>query len=266
MATFAEVSDRQVAIATLTHSYGRCSVSDLSTQFDVTPETIRRDLRALEARGLVQRVHGGAVSLQSLAHPERLAYEDDGLPVHQSQRRKQSIAQAALAEIPSPESSIFIDAGSTTEAFSHVLANSFLGQNWSIVTTSPNVAVTLAAAGVPNVNVIGGVVKARTQAIVGDQAVQEMDQLRADVAFIGTSGLSVHGGFTTSDPKEADIKAKMIQSSLKSVALCDSAKIGVDSIVRFAELESVNVVVTDRFAPQSFRDAMKNSTTSLVIP
>lgn len=266
MATFAEVSDRQAAIATLTHSYGRSSVSELSTQFEVTPETIRRDLKALESRGLVQRVHGGAVSLKPFAHPERLANEDDGLPIHQSQRRKQSIAQTALAQIPSPDASIFIDAGSTTEAFSHVLANSFLGQNWSIVTTSPNVAVMLASAGVPSVSIIGGVVKARTQAIVGDQALKEMSQLRADVAFIGTSGLSVHGGFTTSDPREAAVKAKMIQNSSISVALCDSAKIGMESAVRFAELESVDVIVTDRFAPQSIRDAMMDSTTRLVMP
>lgn len=267
MATVSEVNHRQATIVALTNEHGRCNVTELSESFGVTPETIRRDLKALEGQGLLRRVHGGAVSGSPTSHSELLAVDEvDELPIHQSQRRKQVIGHAALSLIPGPNASMLIDAGSTTEAFANVLARNYLGQNWSVVTNSPNVAKTLSAAGVPQVGIIGGTVKARTQAVVGSRALAQLSKLRADIAFLGTSGLSITRGFTTSDPREAQIKQSMIQHARRAVALCDSAKVGKESAVSFARLEDVDTVVTDRNIPESAIEAFAPLRTELLIP
>lgn len=267
MATVVEVKKRQDTIVALTNEFGRCSVAEIAERFEVTPETIRRDLKILESRNLLRRVHGGAVSGSPHSHVELLAVdESDELPIHQSQRRKQSIALAALGMIPHPNASMFIDAGSTTEAFANVLASNYLGQNWSVVTNSPNIARSLAVAGVPRVAIVGGFVKARTQAIVGPKALDEMQVLRADIAFLGTSGLSFNKGLTTSDPREAQVKNMMLLRSERSVVLVDSTKIDHDSEVRFADISDIHTVITDRNAPEGFARRFKSISTQLLIP
>lgn len=267
MATVEEVTKRQQTIVNMTQTYGRCNVSDLAQQFEVTPETIRRDLKVLETRGLLRRVHGGAVMNAGAHHADLLAVDDDDaeLPVHQSQRRKQAIAEAAMALIPGPNASMFIDAGSTTEAFANVLARQYVGQHWAVVTNSPNVARTLAGAGVPEVTILGGVVKARTQAVVGAKAVDSLRLLRADVAFMGTSGFTVEDGLTTSDPREAAVKQSMIERCRNPVVLCDATKIGKSSTVTFAETKAINYVITDRFAPQDLATSLRRYNTKVVI-
>ncbi|MCQ9342461.1 DeoR/GlpR family DNA-binding transcription regulator [Corynebacterium kozikiae] len=267
MATVEEVANRQSTIVALTQKYGRSNVSDLAAEFNVTPETIRRDLKALEQRGHIRRVHGGAVIDAHAHRTDLLAIdeEDSGLPLHQVQRRKQAIAEAAMHLIPGPQASMFIDAGSTTEAFANVLARYYVGQQWVVVTNSPNVARTLVSAGVPEVTILGGVVKSQTQAVVGPRAVNALQLLRADVAFMGTSGLTTDDGLTTSDPREAAVKTAMIERCRTAIVLCDSTKIGKSSTVTFAPLSKVHVAVTDRFAPADFTSKLKPFHTKVVI-
>lgn len=267
MATVMQINGRQSTIVEITNDTGRCSVTDLAKQFCVTEETIRRDLKTLEAKGLLRRVHGGAVSGTVTTQADLVASDDDDhLPIQQSQRRKNLIAQKAIELIPGPNSAIFIDAGSTAEAFASTLAHNYRGQNWSIVTNSPNVAHTIAAAGVPQVTILGGLVKPRTQAIVGPSAVQTLLSLRADIAFMGTNALSLTHGFTTSDPQEAAVKETMIAQSNCVVVLCDSTKLGRESTIRFAELSAIDVVVSDRNAPDDFTSKLRSYQTSMVIP
>lgn len=267
VATVEEVNLRQATIVSLTNETGRSSVTQLAQRFDVTPETIRRDLKSLEQQGLLRRVHGGAVSGSPKLNVDVLAVDDDDdLPIHQSQRRKQSIALTALSLIPGPEASIFIDAGSTTETFANVLARTYLGQNWLVVTTSPNVARTLSSAGVPDVIMVGGFVKARTQAIVGPHAIETLHSMRADIAFLGTNGIDPHKGFTTSDEREAKVKHEMIAHAQTSVILCDSGKIGHSSEVSFAQLADVDFVVTDRNSPPQLSRQLGEPNLQVVIP
>lgn len=267
MSTVEEVQLRQSAIVTLTNDLGRCSVTQLSQRFCVTPETIRRDLKSLEHQGLLTRVHGGAVSGFPMPHIEILAVDDDDdLPIHQSQRRKQAIAHAALPLIPGPTAAIFIDAGSTTESFASVLARNYVGQNWLVVTNSPNVARTLSGAGVPDVMILGGTLKGRTQAIVGEKAEASLRTLKADIAFMGTTGLSIETGLTTSDPREASIKATMIAQSRRVVALCDSGKLNRTSDVTFASIDDIDFLVTDRHASKQLQASFNTFNTQVVIP
>ena len=128
MATVAQINGRQSTIVAITNDTGRCSVADLAERFCVTAETIRRDLKSLEAKGLLRRVHGGAVAGALTPQSDLVATDDDDeLPIQQSQRRKNLIAQKAIELIPSPTAAIFIDAGSTTEAFASTLAHNYRG-------------------------------------------------------------------------------------------------------------------------------------------
>ena len=267
MATVAQINGRQSTIVAITNDTGRCSVADLAERFCVTAETIRRDLKSLEAKGLLRRVHGGAVAGVLTTQSDLVATDDDDeLPIQQSQRRKNLIAQKAIELIPSPTAAIFIDAGSTTEAFASTLAHNYRGQNWSIVTNSPNVAHTVATAGVPQVTILGGTIKARTQAVVGPNAVETLRSLRADIAFMGTTALSLTHGLTTSDPREAAVKETMISQSNHVVVLCDSTKLGRESNVQFAKLSDIDVVVSDRNVPPDFTSKLHPYDTSMVIP
>lgn len=255
MATVHDVAQRRADIAAITAQVGNCSVAELASRFSVTPETIRRDLKVLEDQDKVRRVHGGAVTAR--AHVDTLAVDDDdALPVHQSQRRKQAIGLAALELITKPNASMFIDAGTTAEAFANVLARNYLGQQWLIVTNSPNVARTLASAGVQRLTMLGGIVKSRTQAVVGEPALATLQNLRADIAFMGTNELSVEGGLTTSDPREAEVKRSMMQAAAKTVVLCESSKIRSPRTPSFASLDCVDVVVTDRNVPAHFANQL----------
>ena len=234
MATVAQINGRQSTIVAITNDTGRCSVADLAERFCVTAETIRRDLKSLEAKGLLRRVHGGAVAGALTPQSDLVATDDDDeLPIQQSQRRKNLIAQKAIELIPSPTAAIFIDAGSTTEAFASTLAHNYRGQNWSIVTNSPNVAHTVAAVGVPQVTILGGTIKARTQAVVGPNAVETL---------------------------------RSLSQSNHVVVLCDSTKLGRESNVQFAKLSDIDVVVSDRNVPPDFTSKLHPYDTSMVIP
>ena len=126
----------------------------------------------------------------------------------------------------------------------------------SFVTNSLPIAVDLSSSGKLNIQLLGGTVRAITQAVVGDTALRTLALLRADVAFIGTNALTVDHGLSTADAQEAAVKSAMVTNARKVVVLCDSSKLGSDYLVSFAGLDSVDVVVTDTDAPPSFVDEL----------
>lgn len=253
--------DRRHAISQLTHSNGHASVSELAAQFEVTAETIRRDLSYLESTGELRRVHGGAVVTGP--HAEEASYSDNE---HRNSAQKRTIASAALALLPDEPCSIFIDAGTSTAAFALELAQAYNGQRWTIVTNSLPVGMNLAGAGLTGVNVLGGAMRAYTRAVVGEEAVASLQRLRADLAFMGTNGISEAHGLSTPDPTEAAIKRTMVSQAHKVVALCDSTKFNQDYLVTFANLSQVDVVVTDHGASPEFISMLRKHRIEVVTP
>ena len=114
----------------------------------------------------------------------------------------------------------------------------------------------LASLGTINVQLLGGTVRAITQAVVGDTALRTLALLRADVAFIGTNALTIDHGLSTADAQEAAVKSAMVTNTRKVVVLCDSSKLGTDYLVSFAPLDSIDVVITDSDAPASYVDEL----------
>ena len=248
-------TERQIAIERQLSSEGRVSVVDLARTFDVTTETVRRDLDALERAGALRRVHGGAVALDRTSTAE-IAVAERGM---QRGAEKADIATRALAAIPTGfRGSVFVDAGTTTAAFARALGDHLraVGATAEVVTHSVPIAAELGARGDLALSVIGGRVRGLTAAAVGSSTVRAIESLRPDVAIIGTNGLATPFGLSTPDPEEAAVKQAIVESARRVIVLADSSKAGQEYLVRFGRLEDIDVVVTDAPLPEDLADAL----------
>ena len=230
--------ERQQAIAAQVLTRGRASVAELAQAYDVTTETVRRDLAVLDKAGVLRRVNGGAVPVRALHLVESSVDE------RQSTRsgHKQAIAQAAAEFIPQSGATILFDAGTTTARLAACVP---ADRDLMAVTNSVPIAARLAGIESVSLQLLGGRVRGLTQAAVGDQAISALGSLRVDIAFIGANGISVRHGLSTPDPDEAAVKRAMVGCANFVVVLADSSKIGQEEFVSFAGLDQVDVLVTD---------------------
>ena len=250
--------ERQQAMAHLISRRGRLSVVQLADQFEVTTETVRRDLSTLDRMGLVRRVHGGAVPAGSLTVIESGIGERD----QSNTQAKEAIANAAVSLLPPPDSVVVIDAGSTTARFAAALPRD---HRLTVITHAVPVATRLAGLPQIELHLLPGKVRPTTHAAVGAETVAALADLRADVAFIATNGLTVGHGLTTPDSDEAASKRAMIACARKTVVLADSTKLGVETAVRFATLDSLDVLVTDSDVEPADRRALESAGIEVVV-
>lgn len=231
---FAE--ERQQRIVERARTEGRVDVGLLAADFDVTTETIRRDLTALERHGVLRKVHGGAIPVERLGFEPALAARDAVMT-----SEKERIAKAALAELPA-EGAVLLDAGTTTSRLAEIWPND---RELTVVTNALPIATTLAGRPLTTVLIAGGKVRGRTMASVDDWALRSLADTYVDVAFIGTNGISIERGLTTPDTGEAAVKRAMIAAARRVVVLADHTKVGNDCLARFGALSSVDVVISD---------------------
>ncbi len=230
--------ERHQAIAELVASRGRVAVTELARHFDVTTETVRGDLSQLEKLQLLRRVHGGAVSMRSVTMLEARLPDRDQVNAEEKER----IARAALAQLPEGGGTLLLDAGTTTARLAGRLP---AGEQWTVITHAVPIAAILAPLPHVELHLLPGRVRSATQAAVGHATVDAVGQLRADLAFVGTNGISVRHGLSTPDPEEAATKRALVAAAERVVVLSDSTKVGQERTVRFADLDDVDVLVTD---------------------
>ena len=250
--------ERQQAMAQLVAERGRLSVNVLAEEYDVTTETVRRDLSALERMGLVRRVHGGAVPSSSLAVIESALGDRDSANIAEKER----IAKAAVSLLPPPGSTVLLDAGSTTHRLASLLPRD---HRLTVVTHAVPIAARLAGSPQIELHLLPGRVRTTTQAAVGADTVAAIASLRADAVFLGTNGLSLDHGLSTPDRDEAATKRAMVRSARQVVVLADASKIGVESPVRFAGLDEIDVLVTDRGLDAETRAALTGLGVEVVV-
>jgi len=231
-----DAEDRRDRIADELRRRGRVSVRRLAASHDVTPETVRRDLIELEERGQLRRVHGGAVALEHLRVEPAVAERSEHMAA-----QKARIAARAARLFPGDGGTVLIDAGTTTGALLDVLPTD---RRLTVVTNAVPHALALAPIPTVTVIVIGGRLRPRTLANVDELAVGTLRNLRVEVAFVATNGLSERG-CSTPDPAEAAVKRAMVDAADRVVLLADSSKFGQEHFVRFADLSDLDVVVTD---------------------
>jgi DeoR family fructose operon transcriptional repressor len=230
--------ERQQAIAATVMSQGRASVADLAQAYDVTTETVRRDLAVLDRAGLLRRVHGGAVPVRALHLVEPSVDERESTRAG----HKHAIASVAAEFIPQSGATVLFDAGTTTARVAALLPPD---RELLIVTNSVPIAARVASLTSVSLQLLGGQVRGLTQATVGERAVGMLESLRVDIAFIGTNGISVRHGLSTPDPGEAAVKRAMIACANFVVVVADSSKIGREEFVSFAPIDRMDVLVTD---------------------
>lgn len=228
--------ERRRMILEMAHRQRRVRVTALAELFAVATETIRRDLAILESRGLVARVHGGAIA------SDRESFES---PIDARAKtmaaEKERIAKASLSELPS-SGSIFIEAGSTPAHLADILPSKL---ELTVVTNGSYLATSLARMANLTVIAVGGRVRHRTLACVDDWALLTLRSLFVDVAFLGTNGISVGHGLTTPDPAEAAVKRATLSVSRRRVLLADHTKVGAVSLCRYGDIGDIDVIVTD---------------------
>ncbi|MGO1166237.1 MAG: DeoR/GlpR family DNA-binding transcription regulator [Janibacter sp.] len=228
--------ERQQRILTMARAQGRVEVLALSEELGVTTETVRRDLTALERRGALRRVHGGALPVERLEVEPPLATRTS-----QNSQTKRRIAARALDELPT-EGTVLLDGGSTTRALAELMPDR---PGLTVVTNSIDTAAILQTHAETDLYVLGGRVRGRTGACVGDWLTSALAEVTVDVALIGTNGFSPTRGMTTPDQAEAVAKRAMVGAARRAVVLADATKAGDDHFHRFADTTSIDLLITD---------------------
>ncbi|MBM7052052.1 MULTISPECIES: DeoR/GlpR family DNA-binding transcription regulator [unclassified Rothia (in: high G+C Gram-positive bacteria)] len=261
---FAE--ERRAEIAKLVSSARRVNGADLARRYEVTMETVRRDLAALEAEGKLRRVHGGAVTVEQSTSVE------SSIALRQSMNtpEKQRIAQKAYDLLrDSDVGAVVLDAGTTIE----ILADRIATENFSlksgsdrlIITHALHIAVKLAEADGIVLDLVGGQLRRMTWAAVGARAAEHFSTIRPDIAVIGVNGLDAEFGLSTPGLNEAIVKTAIVKSARRVVLLCDSAKFGQESLVRFAAFDDIDTLITDKEPEGELASALEESNVEVLI-
>jgi DeoR family transcriptional regulator, fructose operon transcriptional repressor len=241
-------TERQQRILAEARREGRAEVAALADALGVTSETIRRDLTALERRGVVRRVHGGAIPV------ERLELEPSLTTRAQLRAEvKARIAARVLEELPT-EGTVILDAGSTTQSIVDLLPRD---SRLTVITNSLPIASALSAFPHVTLLMLGGRIRGVTGACVGDWATSALDGLVVDVSVIGTNGISADRGLTTPDHEESLAKSAMVRAARKTIVATDSTKAGDDHLHRFASLDQIDLVITDRDIADDVADELR---------
>ncbi|AXL89152.1 D-beta-D-heptose 1-phosphate adenosyltransferase [Streptomyces sp. CB09001] len=229
--------ERQQEILRLARDGGRVDVVSLAEEFQVTAETIRRDLKALDRAGLLRRVHGGAIPAGRLDFEPDLAEREST-----AADEKDRIARAALAELPA-EGTLILDAGSTVARMAAAIPPE---ASLTVVTHSLPIAARLADHPGIQLHIVGGRVRHRTRAAVDAWALRAYGEIRADVAVVAANGFSVEHGLTTPDLAEAAVKRAALSAARRVVLLADSSKYAQEHFARFGALGDVDLLITDK--------------------
>ena len=220
--------ERRMAIVDKAKIEGRVDVVSAAQEFSVAVETIRRDLEVLQRRGLMRRVHGGAIALDRFSREYSVA------------ENKVKIAEIASNYIPL-SGTIFLDAGTSTECLGPFLRDK---KDLTVITNSLTLATQIGDSST-HIILLSGRIRPITLSAVGELALTAMENFHADIAFLGTNGVSTEIGFTTPDPDEAAVKRKMIAHSRETIMVADGSKFGKSCASRFARFEDVDRIVTD---------------------
>ena len=221
---------------------GVIRIEEICHQLHVSPATVRRDLDQLEAAGTIRRVHGGAVSVESRLEEPLF---DDKASI--AAREKNRIAQSAL-QFVEPGDTIYLDGGSTVLEFARLLRDR---TNLAVVTNSLRAAHELAGRG-PRLILIGGELRRLSQTMVGPLTRFILQELQVDKAFMGTIGLTLKEGLTTTDPSEAYTKELVTSQARQVILLADSGKAGKVAFARAGRLENIHALVTDKALDKNF--------------
>lgn len=214
---------------------GHVTVDGLAERFDVTPQTIRRDLNELCEKGLLARVHGGAILGSGIANVGYEARRD------MAADDKSAIGKLCAESVPD-NSSLFINLGTTTEAVARALLNH---RDLLVITNNLNVAYILTANPDCEVIVAGGMLRRSDNGLVGEATVEFIKQFKVDIAIIGASAIDEDGTLLDFDYREVRVSRAIIQNARRTFLVADSSKLRRSAPVRIAGLAEMDAFFTD---------------------
>ncbi len=232
--------ERRYELAQIIVAEGQAKVGELARQFGVSTETIRKDLILLEEEGIAKKSHGRAiVSSDLIERPfiQKLSERID---------EKIKIAKNAMEFIPK-RGAIFIDSGSTALEVAKLLT---LQSALTIFTNSISAMYVLA----PTSNIVylfGGKIRASSMAVIGDWALDELNTIQVDVAFLGTDGFAGREGPCSASFEEVGIKKAIIGKSRRKYLLADYSKFERSDMFSYANWKDIDCMITDDKAPQT---------------
>jgi DeoR/GlpR family transcriptional regulator of sugar metabolism len=229
---------RQTFILERVREQGGVRVADLVRALGVSDMTVRRDLELLHERGLLEKVHGGAASIEGSSKFEPGFTIKSGM----MESEKNSIAEAA-AELVEPGTAIAISAGTTTFALARLLVDI---PGLTVVTNSVPVADALYRDRRSDQTVIlSGGVRTPSDALVGPFAVEVIRSLHVDTVFMGVHGMDPRSGFTTPNILEAETNRALIDAGRRLVLMADHTKWGIIGISSIGRLDEADILITD---------------------
>ena len=230
------LSPRQTEIVKLARGAGRVAVDALVECFQVTPQTIRKDLNELCSLGVLQRFHGGASFAAGVAN---VKYESRR---NISSEAKRMIGERTAKLIPN-NCSLFINIGTTTEEVARAFGNH---QGLMVITNNLNVAQQLRGHGHIEVIVAGGVLRHSDGGIVGEAAVEFIRQFKVDFAVMGVSGIDIDGSLLDYDFREVSVSRAIMAASRRAILVADAMKFSRSAPVRIGHIADVDFLVTDK--------------------
>ncbi len=249
------LSPRQQDVLSLAKQQGRVDVESLAEHFNVTPQTIRRDLNELCDLNYLGRVHGGAVYISGVtnfAYNSRRSLAIEG---------KQRIGEATAALIPD-NASIILNIGTTTEEVARCLKNH---KGLMAITNNINIANILMESSETEVLVAGGMVRRTDGGIVGASAVDFIRQFKLDYAIIGVSAIDEDGSLLDFDYREVRVSKAILDHARQIILVSDSMKFERKAPVRIGHLSQINTFVTDETPPAEIIEICKINDVHLVV-
>jgi DeoR/GlpR family transcriptional regulator of sugar metabolism len=253
-------TERRSQIAQMVREQGKVLVSDLVRKYNLTETSIRRDLILLENERRIKRIHGGAVSIPGNFRTDTFA-EKEKLQI----RAKDSIGEVA-AKMVNQGDVILLASGTTTlQIIRHIQPGLRMNNLITLVTTSLPIANEILTWPSPNLTILGGIYLPDYQATVGPQTINLLNDITADIAFLGADGLTMEGVATTANVLIAETDRKMVERARKTVLVVDSSKIGQAGFVPIRPISSFNVLITDKNAPHEFVDSARQMGVEVIV-
>ncbi len=248
---------RRAELVRLARTQGQVIVSELASLFEVSSDTIRRDLDLLAEKGLLARTHGGAVPADELAtrdtpFTERLMTQ---------KAAKGRIARAAVALINDGET-LILNGGSTARAFAAELS---IRRGLTVVTNNLSVPSVLSAEAVRDVYVLGGQYRPESEVTLGEVRFASVPGISADTAAIGVGGITPAAGLSTTLLAEATMIADMIAAARRTIVLADASKFGHSAFAHIVPLSAVHILVTDAEPPPELVRALSEAKVDVVV-
>ncbi len=216
---------------------GRCLVAELARRLEVSEVTIRQDLDILEKEGILQRTHGGAILSAKIGLERPFQVEETS---HKAE--KDRIAAAAV-ELISSGDTVILDVGTTVTAAARQLVEQ--KKKPTVFTNGLNIAAILEADPEITTVVTGGTIRPKQHSLVNPFAGFILPRIHADIALIGVNGIEAEHGVTNVNVAEAEMKGLFIRAARRRVVLADSSKIGKVALTKFADLDEIDLLVTD---------------------